>query len=175
MRVAEMEQRHRLIRALGQAFLYLLFAVTIGYFSASPAYQSIDPERAMIKVSFSHAGAQIRDCRRLSPEEIAELPPNMRRATDCPRERVPIVLELELDERVLYRGIQPPAGIWRDGPSTVYQRFVVDAGGYILTARLRDSRRQDGFDYSTTADITLAPGQIFVITFRAETGGFVFE
>lgn len=129
----------------------------------------------MIKVSFSHPGERIRECRRLSTEEIAALPPNMRRPTDCPRERVPILLELVMDDAILYRAEAQPAGIWRDGPATVYERFAVDAGAHRLIARLRDSRRTEGFDYVGTSDIVLAPGENFTITFRPEGGGFIFE
>ena len=39
---------------------------------------------------------------------------------------------------------------------------------------LRDSRRSEGFDYEREAEITLEPGQSFVVDFRAEMGGFLF-
>ncbi len=159
----------------GQFITYVLFALLIGYFSAAPAYVHVDPRKAVIKLSFSHAGASKQECRRLSPDEIARLAPNMRRPLDCPRERVPLFIELEMDGHPLYRASLPPSGLAGDGSASVYQRFTVEAGRHELTARLRDSRRTEGFDYEGRAEVVLGPEQNFVIDFRAETGGFIFK
>ena len=163
------------LKLLGQAMAYTVFGAMVGYFSAAPAYVHHDPNMAQIKVSFSHAAERIGECRRLSPEEIAQLAPNMRRPLDCPRERLPILVELELDNQLLYRGELPPTGLAGDGSATIYARFPVSAGKHNLVARLRDSKRTDGFDYERAADVELVPQQNFVIEFRAETGGFIFK
>ncbi|MBT8147522.1 MAG: hypothetical protein KJN90_11765, partial [Gammaproteobacteria bacterium] len=60
------------------------------------------------------------------------------------------------------------------GASTAYRKFTVPAGTHHLVARLRDSRREVGFDYEQAAEITLTPQQNFVIDFRPELGGFLF-
>ena len=168
------DSRHPL-RLVGQLLAYGGFAFVIAYFSASPAYQHSDPEKAQIKISFSHAGARKEECREISPAEMAKLPPNMRQAMDCPRRRIPVVVEVTLDGALLFQGEREPTGLWRDGPSTFYERFAVDAGTHTLSARLRDSARNDGFDYEKTADIVILPRQNFVIMFKTETGGFIFE
>ena len=49
---------------LGQALLYALFALIIGYFSNSPAYRHLPADQALIKLSFSHQGKLISECRR---------------------------------------------------------------------------------------------------------------
>jgi hypothetical protein len=161
-------------RILGQALAYLLFAAPLGVFSAAPSYTYLEPDKALIKLSFSHAAQRKGECRRLSREEIAALPPNMRRTEDCPRERLPVVVELVLDGRVVAHDVLPPAGLRRDGASAVYRRFPVAAGRHRLLARLRDSNRAEGFDYEQAAEVELAPGQNFVVDFRAEAGGFIF-
>lgn len=157
-----------------QIATYGLFALVIGYFSDSPQYVHVDPDMAQIKLSFSHPGQRAGECRRLTPEEIAALPPNMRRPLDCPRGRLPVLVELELDGEPLYSRSVPPSGVAGDGPSTVYQRFTVVAGEHRLTARLRDSDRADGYDYEYTAEIRLQRGQNFVVDFRSTEGGFIF-
>ena len=162
------------VRLAAQAVAYLVFAALVGYLSAAPAYVHLDPGKALIKLSFSHAAKPKGGCRRLSAEEIAALPPNMRRPLDCPRERLPVLIELVLDGQVLVRESLPPSGLARDGNSTIYRRLPVTAGGHHLVARLRDSARTEGFDYEAEADIELAPGQNFVVDFHAETGGFIF-
>jgi hypothetical protein len=68
-----------------------------------------------------------------------------------------------------------PSGLWNDGPASVYERLTIDAGVHTITARLRDSARETGWDYEYSATADLAPGRYFTITFRAENGGFEFR
>lgn len=164
----------KVTRYIGQFIAYALFALVVGYFATQPAYTHLDPDKALIKLSFSHAGAHREECRQLTQEELDRLPPNMRRPMDCPRERRPLLVELELDGEILYRDELPPSGLAGDGASTAYRKFPVAAGSHQLVARLRDSRREEGFDYVKSAEVTLAPQQNFVIDFRPEFGGFLF-
>ncbi len=164
----------RELRYLAQAVVYALTAAVLGYFADSPAYTHLPPDRALIRMSFAHGGERKEPCRRLSSEEIAKLAPNMRRAVVCSRERIPIYVELVLDDRVLFQRSMPPTGLSDDGPSRVYERFVVTPGRHRLVVRMRDTKRSEGFDYERRAEIDLRPGQNFAIAFKAETGGFVF-
>lgn len=166
--------RVSILQLLGQAAMYAAFMAVLGYFATLPAYTYVDPGAAVITLSFSHAGEKVSECRRLTPEEIAALAPNMRRPMDCPRERVSLLVELKLDEAILYRASLAPSGLAGDGASSVYQRFVVAPGRHRLWAGLRDSRREEGFDYEQEEEIELAPGQHMVVDFRAGTGGFKF-
>lgn len=162
------------LKYLGQGLVYALIALLFGVFSDSPRYTYSPPEQAQIMLSFSHGGARKGECRRLSAEELAELAPNMRRPQICPRERLPLLVELTLDGKPLFRAELPPSGLSGDGPSQVHRRFLVAPGPHRLTARLRDTARAQGFDYERSADIVLRAQQSFVVDFRADTGGFVF-
>ena len=164
----------KVMQIIGQAIAYSLFAIAVGYLATRPAYTHLAPDKAVIKLSFSHAGAHIEECRRLTQEELNLLPPNMRRPTECLRARVPLLVEVELDGQLIYRDELPASGLASDGASTAYKKFPVSTGQHRLTARLRDSRRTDGCDHEKSADITLAPQQNFVIDFRPELGGFLF-
>lgn len=164
----------RLAQVIGQVIAYSLFALVVGYFATRPAYTHLGPGKAVIKLSFNHAGAHVEECRQLTQEELNLLPPNMRRPMDCPRERLPLLVEVELDGELIYRDELPPSGLASDGSSSAYKKFPVDAGQHHLVTRLRDSRRTDGFDHEKSADITLTPQQNFVIDFRPELGGFLF-
>jgi hypothetical protein len=99
----------------------------------------------------------------------------MRVPMQCGRERSPVMFELELDGKPVYRAELPPRGLSRDGASTVYQRFPVPAGQYRLRARLKDSVRVPDFNYTKEADVTVVPGQVFVVDFNPRAGGFVFK
>lgn len=157
-----------------QGLLYALAALALAHFSVQPAYTHFAPSDALVKVSFSHAGARKEDCRRLTPEEIAALPPNMRRAESCERRRVPLLLELDVDGRTVLRAELPPSGLAGDGASSVYRRLALPAGRHTITARLRDSRRGEGFDHERTATVELLPQQSLAIDFQPDAGGFLF-
>ena len=144
----------------------------IGYFSVRPLYTYSDPEMAMIKLSFSHTGAHVRECRRFTQEELDALAPNMRRPTDCPRERVPLLVELELDGKVIYREQLQPDGLAKDGSATAYKGFTVTPGIHEIEIRMRDSRRTEGFDWRYEEQVDLSPRQNLAIDFRPGTGGF---
>ena len=164
--------RAELWRIPAQLLVYAALGVGLAYFSSDPAYRQLSPEAAVLTLSFSHAGERATPCRKLSPEEIAALAANMRRAEQCPRARVDVVVELTLDGKPLYHAALVPSGIARDGASTVLERFVVSAGRHHLQAKLRDSRRTEGYDYEFDDTIELARGHNLVIDFRADTGGF---
>lgn len=155
-----------------QILAYTLFAVAIGYFSHRPVYSYADPGMAVLKVSFSHATERAEPCVQLTPQEIAELPPNMRQATQCKRERVPLELEVDIDGSTLLDIAAPPAGVWNDGPVSVYRSLDVEPGRYRIGARLRDSGRAQGWDYEMDAAIEMEEGRYYTLTFRAESGGF---
>ncbi len=162
-------------RYLGQAVLYALVAATLGYFSAAPSYTHFPPDQAMVRLSFTHGADRRGPCRQLTAEEMGQLAPNMRVPTVCPRERLPVHVELELDGALLYTAELPPTGLNSDGPSRAYESFAVPPGRHILTARLRDTDRSEGFDYDVSTEVDMAPGRHLVIDFRADIGGFVIR
>ena len=67
------------------------------------------------------------------------------------------------------------SGLSQDRASSIYQKFVVPPGRHVVSARLRDSARTEGFDYARSTEVELRPRQNFVVDFRAETGGFSFH
>jgi hypothetical protein len=162
------------LRLGGQALAYALFIALIGY-GVSGRYTHFPPDEALVKLSFTHGAARPTDCRRLTAEELAKLPPNMRRPVECARGRLPVFTELVLDGETLLSESLPPTGLSHDGPSRVYRSFAVSPGRHHLVMRLRDTARTSGFDYTREADVELAPRQNFVIDFRPEGDGFVFR
>ncbi len=162
-------------KAILQVLGYLGLVAVVGYLSASPAYDYANADMAAIKLSLSHAADRVKPCVPLTPEQIAELAPNMRRVEQCERERLPLTVRLEIDGKLLKQIVAPPSGLWKDGPASVYERFEVEPGRHTITAKLRQSGRTDGWDYTNSEEVTLVAGRYFTITFRAETGGFRFR
>ena len=163
------------LRLAGQAVVYAGFAVLIGYFASAPAYRYFNGRDAVLSVSFSHGAQRKGDCHKRTREELQKLAPNMRKPVSCPRERLPLVVELELDGKPLYTASLPPTGLSKDGPSHLYKKFVIPTGHHTLVARLRDSNRAEGFDYDARFDIDLAPAQNLALDFRRDIGGFVLN
>lgn len=162
------------LRWSGQVALYAAIMGCVGFFATNPAYTYLASDQAVLKLSLSHAGKPLKPCRRYTPEELARLPFNERKATSCERGRWPVYVELELDGRIIYQGTHEPAGLWNDGPSTVYARFEVPAGVHELQARLRDDGSADGFTAASGRTVELRPGDNFVVDFRSAEGGFSF-
>lgn len=153
--------------------LLLLLTGGVAALSSQPRTRVLPDEAAALTITFTHSADRTTECRRLSPEELAKLPPNMRRPTECPRGRLPVVFELDLNGVPLLHTSLPPTGLSGDGPSQIYRRFALPAGDYTIVARLRDTRRAAGFDHETTQQVHLAPGQNLVVDFRPDTGFIV--
>lgn len=159
---------------LVQVPAYAAFAAFVGYFSSSPHYRHLAPDRALVKLSFSHAGERIVACRTRSPEELAKLAPNMRALQDCPRERSDVKVEVEMDGEVIYRISQRPSGLRHDLPTTVYRRLEIPAGRHAFRVRLADTAGGE-FRHHAETTVDIAPGRVLVIDFIASRGGFLFR
>ena len=159
----------------GQVLLYALFALAIAVFSQWPPYHPIGADQALIKVSFTHAGKPVGDCQPLSEAERERLPPNMRAPMRCPRERSPVIIEVDVGGIKLLERTAPPSGLSRDGASALYQRLVVPAGEQRIAVRFSDDVRARDKAQLRKATVTLAPGQVLVIDFDAEKGGITLQ
>lgn len=162
-------------RLLAQILLFGLFGLVIGVFSRWPVYQALAPGRAVVKVSFTHHGKPVSECRQVSLADLAKLPPNMRAPVQCPRERSPVRIEVDVDGRAVYRHAAMPSGLSKDGASAVYQRIELDAGSHQITVRMNDDARRGGDTHTRTDTVVLKPAQILVIDFDAEAGGITFK
>ena len=164
----------KVLSLIGQAAVYAAIATVVGYFSDAPAYVHFPADKALIKLSLIHGG-QRKGCRKRTPEELSQLAPNMRRPLVCLRERLPVVVELKLDEHDLYHALLPPTGLFSDGPSWAYVKFAVPPGPHKLEMKLQDSGRTEGWDYGQEVDIDLKPLQNLTIDFKTQAGAFLIK
>jgi hypothetical protein len=152
-------------------------AIVLGLISGMTAllaaelpWRQFGASESVVRLSLRHVTSPKVACKPLTPQQLAELKPNMRRPVDCPRERWPITVELERDGRLLYRGTHEPSGLWNDGVATMHRAFAVPAGPQSIVVRMRDSGREAGFDHVRSDTIDLQPGQNFVIEFETGAG-----
>lgn len=165
---------NRVVSVAGQVAGYAAFIAVLGYFSVAPTYRHLPPDTALLKVSLQHAGQRKEACRERSAEELAKLAPNMRAASVCPRERVPVTLAITLDDRMLVEATVAPSGLSRDGTSTLYRRVELPAGKHRIVAKLGDAP-QPGFQHVREAEVELPPGAILLLDFDPTVGGWVFK
>lgn len=163
------------MKLLREILAWAAFAAAIGLLSVWPRYRVVDEQDAVITVTFSHAAKRVGECRTLTQEELNKLPPNMRRPSECPRERFPIRVVLRSDDTVLSEDVLLPSGIWSDGKANVYRRIIVPSGQHDLFVGMNDSGGEAGFDYERSASIDIAPGRNVVIRFDTETQQFTIH
>ena len=163
------------VRYAGQALAYAAFAALVGYCSTSPPYRYLGPDEALLRLSFRHPGKLKADCRQRTPEELAKLQPQFRAAMDCPRERSPVRVRVELDDALLVDEAFPPAGLKRDGAASGYRRLPIDAGTHKLRVQFNDDARVAGFTHDRAADVAVRPGQVVLIDFDPERGGVIIR
>lgn len=157
------------MKILAEISMYALFVIVIGVLSVWPPYQLVEDDRAIISLVFTHAGERINECRRLSQEELNKLPPNMRTADDCPRERYPVRVELRSGTETLYDQTLLPSGIWADGKANIYQRIEVQSGVHEIFVGMNDSGGEEGFDFVKSESVDLSPGRNLMVQFDEQT------
>jgi hypothetical protein len=121
------------------------------------------------------AAVEFEACRKVSQEELMKLPPNMRKPSDCPRERHPVRVEFRVDDLLVVDLTAPPTGLSSDGKSTVYRRLPVSSGEHLLSIGMVDSGRTEGFDYQLEARVSLDPQQHVVVEFDHDLQTFLIR
>lgn len=163
------------VQWVGQFLLYGVFALTIGVFAQWPLYHPLGEDQAMIKVSVARLGQPVGECRRLSDEELAKLPPNMRDPVQCPRERSPLTMKVDINGTQMLKRVVKPGGLSGDGTAAIYERLVVPAGEQNISVRFNDDVRPGAQVYEKESSLSLVPGQVLVIDFDPEKGGIVLK
>ena len=153
-----------------QGLNYVLFMTLVGYFSFAPPFHHIDAGEAQVTMAFNHAGKTREPCRQLTAEELAKLPPNMRKPTDCPRRRSPVVVELLMDGKLLLESVANPPGLFEDGSVNVFRSVRVPAGMHHFEVRMNDSVRVEGYTHTAEQDANIEEGRLLVVEFNPETG-----
>ena len=162
------------LRMIARFAVLALVFMGVAALSNRPLYHSLPKDTGVLTLSFSHGADRKAACRKATPEELAKLPPNMRRPEICPRGRPPIRVEFDIDGKRVFEADVPPSGIAGDGPSRVHRRFVLPAGSHDVAVRMGE-RPEGGFDWRAERTIRIEPAANRVIDFRADAGGFVFH
>lgn len=111
----------------------LAVAATLGLRGLShlPFAAERDP-RAVVRLSWRVVGQQIRECRRLSPEELGQLPAHLRREEVCEGRVAPYRLHVLVDGTVADSGLVRAAGARQDRPIYVFREISIEPGAHRL-------------------------------------------
>lgn len=160
------------MKLVWEILAWVAFSAFVGLLSVWPSFEVFEAEKAIVTMTFSHAAQRVGECRQLTQEELNKLPPNMRKPSDCPRERFPVRIELRSGGDVLYQDVLLPSGIWSDGKANIYSRVEIEAGVHDLFVGMNDSGGEEVFDFENAARLDIAPGRNVVIRFDPESGQF---
>jgi len=163
------------MKLLGEVLAWACFVAVVGLLSVWPRYDTIEEDQAVVTVTFSHAANRIGECRTLTQEDLNKLPPNMRKPTECPRERHAVRIELRSGDSVLYAEVLAPSGIWSDGKSNIYRRVIVAARTHDLFVGMNDSGGEQGFDFEKSKRTEISPGQNLVVRFDEQLHQFTIQ
>jgi hypothetical protein len=158
-----------------QLAFYACCGATLAYCSAAPGFQQLPPESGLLRLSMRIAGARLQPCRQLTSREIERLPPNMRQAELCPRERADVRVRLIVDGVPLVDETLAPKGLARDGAATLYRRLVLPAGKHRVRAEVNEDMRQSVSQHIVEAQIEVAPGRVLTVDYDREAGGVLFR
>jgi hypothetical protein len=146
----------------------VLFGGLIVLFSAAPTYHPLAPDEALIRLVLSHAGQLLGECKQRSPTELARLPANMRVEVVCPRERAPVRIRVEIDDRVFIDETHPPRGIARDGAVLVHRRLPIKSGSHRVRVLVADGANAGEFRFVREESVNLAHGELLTLDFDRE-------
>ncbi len=93
---------------------------------------------------------------------------------DCPRERAPVLVKVELDGKSVADIVAIPSGLSRDGASVAYRRIPVPAGTHRIRVALADDVAGT-FDRVREEEMRLEPGRVLVVDFEPGKGGIVLR
>lgn len=158
-----------------QALNYAVFMGLVWYFSILPPYNQLEPDQAMITFTMSHVGKHVTECKKMSYEELMKLPPNMRKPMDCPRERSPIIMELKLDDKVVYSKTANPVGLYKDQGIDVYENIRVPAGKHRLIVWMNDDVKVEGPTYRKEQEVEIKPEQHMIVQFESKFNNFTIH
>jgi hypothetical protein len=165
----------RPVRVVFQALLIGGFTAFVGVFSSWPSVKLLEPDQGLLRLSFTHPGQFVTDCRQRTPEELAKLPPQLRAAQDCPRERSPVHVIVDVDGKPLVDEVFPPRGFRRDGAASGYGRYRIAAGTHDVRVAVNDDVRVKGPTHVREAVLKIAPGQVVLIDFQTDKGGVIIQ
>jgi hypothetical protein len=125
---------------------------------------------ALIRLSWRTVGERIEECRKPTEEELAALPPHMRRQEICEGRTTPFRLDVAIDGTAVFADRILPGGAHHDRPVYVLREFPISPGRHRLQVRFEvelppESARAARAPLTLDETLTLEPGRIALVTY----------
>lgn len=167
---------NRLIWRGGGILIGLAFLVAVAWLTEAPAEFSTD-STALLRLSWRLPAGEGQDCRRPTPEELAELPAHMRNPDACLGGSHPgFTLRVTVDGADVATDTLYPAGSRGDRPIFVFRELPVESGQRSLSVRLEQNagvgEPPEPADLRVLAwaeDVTLAAREIVLLGYDQAT------
>jgi len=118
--------RHALAAAIVLVTSGALAALSLTPYTAEPG------ERALVRLAWRARGERVRECRRLSADDLARLPPHMRQPEVCERRILPYRLRVDVDGARVVDQLVRSGGAREDRPLFVLHDLAVTPGTHHL-------------------------------------------
>lgn len=163
-------------------------AVTLGVAALSRVpYAPPGGDDAVLRLSWRTRGERVRECRRLTAQELAALPVHMRREEVCEGRVLPYVLRVEVDGRAVVHDTVRAAGAREDRPLYVYRELRVPPGPLRLSVRFTREDAPAGAPRAAgelrraasparlelSEALHLRPGEVALVTYDADRRALV--
>ncbi|MBF0285067.1 MAG: hypothetical protein HQL51_11480 [Magnetococcales bacterium] len=165
----------KIAQYLFQAAAYALFCLPIWYLSSEPPYTYLQPDQAEVRLAFNHAGQPLEACHDRSRAELDKLPPNMRKARVCGRERFPLEVQIAVDGQEIYRRVFTPPGLHKDGAVFVHDKFPIASGDRRFLIRMKESPRAEDVPLVYETTIPAKPGRTLLVGFDPVKRNFTIQ
>jgi hypothetical protein len=111
------------------------------------------------------------DCKEATEKETEAKLKHMRKTEspfpvmrmNCTGERIPVNVELFLDDKNVLTKTYHPSDLKRDGTTYVYEEIITIAGKHRLKARITDSKTDNPLNYTFDKEIQIKSGEVAVI------------
>ena len=132
---------------------------------------------AVVRLAWRARGERVRDCHRLTPEELAKLPVHMRQEEVCEGRVLPFRLAVDLDDSAVVNQLIHGAGAREDRPLYVFQDLAVRPGEHRISVRFTLEGGPQEHDATRLATprrlaldttLSLAPRQVLLVTYDEE-------
>ncbi|MEK6589282.1 MAG: hydrogenase iron-sulfur subunit [Nitrospinota bacterium] len=152
----------------------VLSSLLILFLSTKPIYPFYSKDISLIKFTFKHRSKHSGDCKELAKEDTKSKLKHMRKTNspfakmrmDCSkRERLPIYVEMDLDNKNILSKSFYPTGLRGDGSTFAYEEIPIKSGIHEVKIKMRDSKKEGPFDYIFEKKIDLKGGMITVFDF----------
>lgn len=134
-----------------QLLAWSLLGALILAFADGPSFNPLPAAHGRLTLAIAHLSERLEPCRQLSEAERMELPPTRRVTEVCERARVPVRVELMVNDRTLLAQEFEPSGFHQDGRIYRVESWPLPAGNYrvelTLTGRTAESSRHEIFEF----------------------------